>query len=176
MGAITPTITGLTSAISAVDTLVDTVSNIADPPKPPADNSAEILRAQQRLALQQLKAQQDAGARAAADEAALSHEKILADAKTAEGERLAALRRAVARQRASYGAGGIDSGDGSAEAVLLGLFEESDEDRRRRERLDDIRNRALDQDIAARQSLDVLQQTQLKQRQQLDRAIAGISG
>lgn len=175
MGAITSTITGLTNTISAVNTLVDTVQGVTGGSSQPqvVDNSAEILRAQQRLALQQLKAQQNAQARDQAEQAALSREKIQAEAAAAEKERLASLRRAVARQRAAFGASGIDSGDGSAEAVLLGLFEETDQDRTERERLDDIRNRVLDQDQAAQNRLNVLQVSQLRQRQQLERAVEG---
>lgn len=178
MGAIVPTITGLTSAITAAETLVDTVQGIgsSDNAPPPEDNSAELLRAQQRLALRQLKAQQAAQARDQTEQAALSREKLRAEADAAEKERLAALRRAVARQRAAFGASGIDSGDGSSEAVLLGLFEETDEDRTQRERLDNIRNRALNQDLAAQNRLNVLQVSQLRQRQQLERAAAGIIG
>ncbi len=175
MGAIVPTITGLTTAISAVDNLVGTVQGFnASAPQQVADNSAAILRAQQRLALQQLKAQQDSQAQDQAEQAVLTREKLQAEADAAEKERLASLRRAVARQRAAFGASGIDTNEGSAEAVLLGLFEETDEDRTQRERLDDIRNRVLDQELAASNRLNVLQQTQLRQKQQLSRIAEGL--
>ena len=174
MGAIVPTITQLTSAIGAADSLVSTVRGFGETPQQQTDNSEELLRAQQRMALQQLKARQDADARTAAEQSALSREKMRAEADVAESERLSALRRAVARQRAAYGANGIGNTDGSAEAVLLGMFEETDADRVKGERLDDIKNRALSQGQAAQQRLDILQASQLRQKQQLGRAAAGI--
>lgn len=169
MGAIVPTITGLTSAITAADTLVSTVRGFGHSTPQPIDNSAEILRAQQRLALQQLKQQQATQAQSQAEQDALSRQKIQADASAAEQDRLAALRRAVARQRAAFGASGINNGSGSPDAVLLGLFDQTDQERQKQQKLDTIRNRILDQKDAAQQRLDVLQQTQLQQKQQLQR-------
>ncbi|MCB9996609.1 MAG: hypothetical protein H6869_09255 [Rhodospirillales bacterium] len=173
MGAIVPTITGLTNAIGAVETLVGAVQGFGGSnTQQTTDNSAEILRAQQRLALQQLKAQQTAQAQDLAEQTALSREKLRAEADAAEAERLAALRRAVARQRAAFGASGIGNTDGSSEAVLLGMFEETDQDRTESERLDDIRNRVLDQEQAAQERLNILQASQLRQKQQLERVVS----
>ena len=90
-------------------------------------------------------------------------------AKAAEDERRAALRRAVARQNARFGASGIGGSGGSAEAVLLGLFDESEEDLASRERLDNLRNRSLDLNVAQNSSLNVLQRSQLQQRQDFQR-------
>ncbi|MFA5592581.1 MAG: transporter [Micavibrio sp.] len=107
-----------------------------------------------------------------AERAAMEQQKIALDAQGAESERRAALRRAVARQRARYGAGGTGSYDGSAQAVLLGLFDESDEEAQRRTALDTLRTRALDQGIAQRQSINTLQLTQMKERERLKTATA----
>ncbi len=167
MGAIVPTITSLTSTIAAVDSLVNQVENFSGSAR------EDQLRGQQNLALRQLQEQQAAQERNLATQTALEREKIRAGSEAAEQQRLSALRRAVARQRASYGAQGIGADDGSAEAVLLGLFEESDEARAERERLDDIRNRALEQDLESRQALNVLQLSQLRERQKLERAAEG---
>lgn len=167
MGAIVPTITSLTSAITAVDTLVNQVQNFG------GNTQEDQLRAQQRLALRQLQEQQAAQQRGAQEQGALQREKMQAESAAAEQQRRAALRRAVARQRAAYGAQGIGAGEGSAEAVLLGLFEESDADRMERERIDDIRNRALEQDIAEQKNLNVLQLSQLRERQKLERIAEG---
>ena len=52
--------------------------------------------------------------------------------------------RAVARQRANFGSSGISSDSGSGQAVLLGLFDETEDELARREQLDNLRNRALD--------------------------------
>jgi hypothetical protein len=78
----------------------------------------------------------------------------------------------VARQRANFGAQGVSAGGGSAQAVLLGLFEESEEERARRERLDGLRVRVLEDDLAGRRASNVLQRTQLQERAKVD-AIAG---
>lgn len=173
MGAVVPTITGLTSAITAVETLTNTVQNFGGSQRV-QDNSEELMRAQQSLALQQLKAQQAADEKDLAQRTALDRAKIQADAQSAERERLAALRRAVARQRAAFGAQGIDTTEGSADAILLGLFDESDEDRQERTRLDDLRNRVLDQEQQSQKDLNILQVSQLRQRQRLARAAEGI--
>lgn len=131
------------------------------------------LRAQQDLALRQLQAQQGLQQQVAAEDAALSREERQAQTQAAEEARRASLRRAMARQRAQFGASGVGSQGGSSEAVLLGLFEESDADRTTRERLDNIRNRALDQGLSSRQRLNVLQRSQLEERQKLDRLMEG---
>ena len=59
-----------------------------------------------------------------------------------ETARKDALRRTVSRQRANFGAQGTGSTGGSADAVLLGLFSESEEERAERERLDHLRGQA----------------------------------
>lgn len=122
----------------------------------------------QELALQQLKVQQDLQMRQSESAAALSREQIALNAGLAEGARKTALRRAVARQRASFGAQGVGSGAGSSQAVLLGMFEESEDERKKREDMDALKLRALDQDLVDRRATNVLQRTQLEQRGRLD--------
>lgn len=138
-----------------------------------AENREDEFLAQQRLELRQLQERQNAQLKTQQQETALSREKLAAEAKSAEENRLAALRRAVARQRASFGATGLSANEGSAEAVLLGLFEETDQDRQQRERLDTLRNRALDNNLSSTQSLNVLQRSQLSQQQKLERIAKG---
>lgn len=103
------------------------------------------------------------------EQAALEREKIRVDAQNAEAQRQAALRRAVARQRAQYGASGVSSGEGSARAVLLGLFDESEEELSQRTALDNLKSRAIDQGIAQQQRINTLQLTQLRQRDKVER-------
>ena len=167
MGAIVPTITSLTSAITAVDTLVNQVQSFG------GSSNEDHLREQQRLALRQMQEHNAVQQPWSQVQSALEREKMQAESAAAEQQRRAALRRAVARQRAAYGAQGIGAGEGSAEAVLLGLFAESDAERMERERIDDIRNRALEQDIAEQKNLNVLQLSQLRERQKLERAAEG---
>lgn len=130
--------------------------------------------AQQRLALQQLQQRQENDLANLQENIGLEREKIEADTKAAEDKRHAALRRAMARQNVQFASQGISSSDsGSTQAVLLGLFDESDDDRAERSRIDELRNRALNQDVSARSRLNILQQSQLQEKQRLERALLG---
>ncbi len=60
---------------------------------------------------------------------------------------------------------------GGGLAVLLGLFDESDADRTQREHLDSLRSAALDSDLSQQRALNVLQRTQLQQKQALEREL-----
>lgn len=156
--------------LSTIAPVLGTVSQIATSFEDPLKRD---IKQEQDLALAQLQARQQADLANLEQQTQLEREKLDADATAAEQKRTAALRRAVARQRvnfASQGLGGSAKG-GSSEAVLLGLFEESDDERTERTRLDDIRSRALDQDISSRRQLNVLQRTQLQQRQNLEREL-----
>lgn len=123
----------------------------------------------------QTKALQDLEIRNAQERAALEKEQIRLSGEDAERERRNALRRAVAKQRAIYGGEGISSGDGSARAVLLGLFDESDDERKEREALDTLKTTALDTGITQQKRLNTLQLTQLKEKNRLNRYTAGFS-
>lgn len=127
----------------------------------------------QDAALQQLRAQQSLQEQQSAADAALSRQKIAIDAGNAEQERKKALRRAVSRQRANFGAQGISSGGGSSQAVLLGLFEESDAEKKKREQLDALRLTSIDQDLGQQTSLNVLQRTQLQEKQKITQLSTG---
>ncbi|MGH1378104.1 MAG: transporter [Alphaproteobacteria bacterium] len=131
-----------------------------------SDNSKDI-------ALEQLRAQQSLQEQQSAADAALNKQKIAIDAQEAEEERKKALRRAVSRQRANFGAQGISSGSGSSQAVLLGLFEESDAEKQKREQLDALRITSIDQDLAQQKSLNVLQRTQLQEKQKINQLSTG---
>lgn len=179
MGALNSVITGLAPfaplaqnslpLVRGAQLIFDGVSDLIEDPQ---EQRRKQLRAQQDQALRQLRQRQAADLRDLQERNELSRERIEAETQAAEEKRRAALRRAVARQRAQFAAQGVGTGgSGSTEAVLLGLFEESDDDRQQRERLDNIRTRALEQDSAARRRLNVLQSSQLAARQELERAI-----
>lgn len=108
---------------------------------------------QNALNLQNIQSQTDA-----------ERSKILLDSQTAESERRAALKRAIARQRASYGAAGIGSNGGSAQAVLLGLINESEEEKAQRESLDTLRLKDLDRQVEQQKRVNTLQLTQTRQK------------
>lgn len=70
-------------------------------------------------------------------------DKLELDAAQAANDRRNALRRAVAKQQASFGGQGISAADGSGEAVMLGLLRESDAEKQYRDRLDTIKRESL---------------------------------
>lgn len=166
MGAIVPTLAQSISYASGVAGVADQVLGIGG-----ASSSHKNLQREQDLALRQLQAKQNLQAQQLAAETALERESIALNAEQDEQNRLSTLKRAVARQRANAGASGISSGDGSAQAVLLGLFEETEGELNNRERLDNLRNSALDLDVANQSSINVLQRTQLRQKQDFEREL-----
>jgi len=99
---------------------------------------------------------------------AMSERIRAADARFAESERLQTLRRAVARQRARFGAQGVGNDGGSSEAVLLGLFEESEQEKFKREQLDNLRDQAGRLDVEGRHSLNLLELTSQAERRNLE--------
>lgn len=170
MGALTPVMTGLTTLVGIADTAMGAYNSLTHDP---VAAQRQQLRAQQDLALRQLQQRQAHDLQIAGDKAALERSQIAASAQADDERRRAALKRAVARQRASFGAQGMGGATGSAEAVLLGLFDESDQDRAQRERLDQIRLGAVDQALASRNQLNILQRSQLQERQKLERELLG---
>jgi hypothetical protein len=170
MGALTPVATllgGITTALGAVNKISGAFDDLSGQSERQA---AAQLRAQQDLALRQLQQQQSLQQQQATQDAALERQNLVITAQNAEEARQRALRRAVAKQRASFGGSGISPSGGSAEAVLLGLFDESEEDLRQRERLDQLKTSALSQGLAQQNSINILQTQQLRERQQLERA------
>ena len=138
--------------------------------------SHRAQRRAQEQAVRQLQERQALQQRQAEAQAALEREQITEAARSHEEDRKAALRRAVARQRARFGSSGVGNAlGGSASAVLLGLFDETEDELAERERLDNLRQRALDLSLSNRNSLNVLQRTQLQERQNIGRLSLGIN-
>jgi hypothetical protein len=136
------------------------------------DHSARDQEQSQKLALQQLKEQQDESLRRAQEDADAQRANIALQSQTDEQQRRDALKRAVARQRAEFGASGLSPTGGSADAVLLGLFDETERDRAARDALDNWRFNTIDQNLMQQSRQNVLQRTQLEQKQKLN----GLSG
>ncbi len=82
----------------------------------------------------------------------------------AEDTRRLALKRAMSRQKALFGARGTGDLSGSSEAVLLGQFQESDAERITRERSDALRDKALDQSLNQKRQSNLLEQEQQRQK------------
>src|SRR5262245_24433879 len=112
-----PILGAATSAVRTVEGAITTLGSIGQG----ADNSAE------KMALKQLKQRQKLEERQAAQSADLQRQQLALQTAQSDEERRQALRRAVARQRAQFGASGVTPTGGSADAVLLGLFNESDD-------------------------------------------------
>ncbi len=122
----------------------------------------------QEQALRELQERQNAGLQDLQERSALERQEIEANAARDDRRRRASLRRSVARQRAAFGSSGIASGaGGSSEAVLLGFVNESADEQRERERLDSLRFGAIDQNVASQRRLNLIQRTQLQQRQNI---------
>lgn len=126
----------------------------------------QAVQAQQQ-ALSDLKRRQNEHVRRISEDAQAERSKIAAATAESERQRRNALRRAVARQRTLFGGRGVGSSGGSAEAVLLGLFQESDADRVDRERIDNLRFSALDRNLDQQRRLNVIQRTQLQEKQKI---------
>lgn len=161
----------LSTAATVLKTLDSTFSAIQSFSNNVDKQNQNNLLAQQDLALKQLQARQGLDQANAEQDAALQRQQLALTAADNDAARLNALRRAVARQNAQFGASGIVAGDGSSEAVLLGLANQSDDDKTRQDALDNLRYQAINQNLEQQKGVDVLQQAQLQQKQNLQRII-----
>jgi hypothetical protein len=154
MGSLTPTLNASTigTVLKAVETGVQYSRSRKD----------------EKQALNQLRDRQNVQEQQTAQDVALEKQRIAETGTQAEDDRRRALKRSVARQRASFGSNGVSGGTGSSRAVLLGMFEESEDERQDREALDNLRSRTLDQNAEQQKSINVLQRTQLAERNRFD--------
>lgn len=93
-----------------------------------------------------------------------------------EAERQNRLRTAVAKQKVLFGSSGVGSGAGSSQAYLLGMAENSEEEGRVLSEAATLRNRILDQEYANKKSINMLEATQIKQKQKLNGVTALYNG
>lgn len=160
MGALTPALGVITTGLGAVGTIASTVKAF--------DSSNQHLKQ-----LQQRQRQDQA---ILAQDTALQREELAVKSAQDEETRRQALRRAVARQRASFGASGVrNQSGGSGEAVLLGLTQVTEDELKRKEELDNLRTRALDQNLTQNRMRNVLTATQTSERNNL-RNLYGLVG
>ena len=161
LGGILPALTSVASSAAALNSTIGTIRNFgADPVRKDQDLALKQLQERQKLQLSQNIRQKK-----------LDHEKLALNAARADEERRKALRRAVSRQRARFGSQGVgaSANSGSSEAVLLGMFQESEDERKDRNALDYIRKRAIDLGSSQKRSANLLQVTQMQERQKLQR-------
>ncbi len=106
----------------------------------------------------------------------LQKEQSRIDRELQEQDRLNRVRRLMAEQRAKFAGRGIASGDGSSQAVLYGLLEESDKESENRGEAYRIKNTILDQNYNAAQSINTLMLSQMKERNKLNKVSALYNG
>ena len=163
-------ITSVLSGLSSVNAAINHGGRIADLATG-QDERLKNLRAQQEQALGQLRSRQTLEETLSANKRAGEQAIIKGEAEAAERRRLQALKAATARQRAQFGAAGVDADDGSGEAVLLGLFTQSEAERAEQERLYALRQRILDAEGEAVTARNLLEYTQMRDTQALRRRL-----
>ena len=154
--------------VGAAANLANTVQTVRGAVQDPYKQQRKELRDRQNLSLKQLQDRQNISLQQVQEDSALQKDKIIIDRADQEKSRRAALKRAVARQRAKFGGQNIGVNSGSGEAVLLGLFEESEEEKKKRDKLDKLRFKSINQNVKNKKSLNLLQTTQLKQKYDLE--------
>ena len=165
-----PSLSGAIGTITAIDQTLQAVDKLSGNSK---RRAKKAYRRQQNTALAQLQQDQEVRLLKEQSNANITRSKIQVDANKAARKRRLALKRAVSRQRAKFGASGIGSSKGSAEAVLLGLFDETQSQKKERDRLDNIRLSAIDNNLDSLQRKNLLEVSQLAERQSLKRIAAG---
>lgn len=116
------------------------------------------------LALRQLRQRQASEEKIAATRTARDQMILDAESASTERRRLNALKRETARQNAAFGGAGVDSETGSGEAVLLGLFQESEDDKRDQDSITALRRQILTDNFAALKSRNLLDYAQTSER------------
>ena len=163
MGTLVPVLGTLTQTLGALQTLGTTVDTFSG-------RDERNYRAQQELAMKNLQAQQGLTLAEAQQKAEAERQQLALNAQADEKRRQDALRRAIARQNVTRGAGGV-SASGSNEAILLGLYNDAEDDRNYASALDQLRYNAIDTNLSNLQSRSVLERTQLSERQRLEKKL-----
>jgi hypothetical protein len=160
----------LASTLTQVSSTLGTLNSISQGVQQLTGDSTQSKS--QDLAMQQLQASQAQEKAQAERNAELERESIALQAEQDAETRRKALKRAMAKQNASRGASGASAG-GSGEAVLLGLYNESEDEAKQREDLDKLRYNALDNDLYTLSERNILEQSQLAEQQRLQSAVNG---
>lgn len=180
-GFATPVLTAL-NTVNTVRRTVGTVRDIFGPdPNRAVERQRERARERERqltdyrhaLETRQLRDAQDQEAADRRQDLEGRAERLALDGAEAERRRRVALRRAVARQRAQLGAQGISTSDGSGEAILLGLVDEAEEDRRQAKRLDRLKLAELEAEERSAYRRNLLDLARLADRHRLERLAKG---
>lgn len=128
----------------------------------------ESFQASQNQTLAQLRLSQEAAYLAQEKESQAQLAQLAAAADAAEKRRVEALRQSMSKTRASLGARGVSATDGSGEAILLGLTKDTETDRQNAQAVDQLKKQAIQQNLDAVKRRNLLEQTQLADRQKLE--------
>ncbi len=164
MGSLTPILGTLTQTVGAVSAFANSVETLTG-------GGRRDVRAEQNLAMQNLQQSQALSAQQAREKADRDRAQIAEQGKQSDEARRKALRRAIAKQNARVGASGV-SRTGSNEAILLGLVNDSADTAQNNKALDQLRYNTIDAGLNNPQSRNVLEKTQLSERQRLEREMA----
>ncbi len=105
-------------------------------------------------------------------ESELEKQKLSMQQESANEERRQKLRAALASKRAIFGAQGIGSGSGSAQAYLMGLVDESGDEQVREEAYTSLSKRIIDENYSQQQAVNTLKLTQIKEKNKIKRVNA----
>lgn len=128
----------------------------------------EALGREQEVESSQLRATQAEAYNTAKASADTTLARYQAESDANERLRRTALRRAMASTRATLGAQGVGTADGSGEAILLGLVSETGAERREATTSDALRRRVVQEELDALGRRNLLEQAQLAERQRLE--------
>ena len=131
-------------------------------------HAEQVLRETHTLQQRRLSQDQATAGQAQQADIATRRAQIETSAASDEAARLKALRRTVGRTRASLGAGGGGTSDGSGEAVLLGMVADTHRNQQEADATDRLRTQALAQEVAATQKSNLLERSQLAEKQRLE--------
>ena len=131
-------------------------------------HAERVLRESHALQQRQLSQDRATAGQAQQADIATRRAQIETSAASDEAARLKALRRTVGRTRASLGSRGGGTSDGSGEAVLLGLVADTDRDQQEADATTRLRTQALAQEMADTQKSNLLERSQLAEKQRLE--------
>jgi colicin import membrane protein len=131
-------------------------------------HAERVLRESHALQQRQLSQDQATAGQAQQADIATRRAQIETSAASDEAARLKALRKTVGRTRASLGAGGGGTSDGSGEAVLLGLVADTNQSQQEADATDRLRSQALAQEVTDTQKRNLLERSQLAEKQRLE--------
>jgi colicin import membrane protein len=167
----------LMPAVAAYRTVRGVVDDVEERNRRAQEAERERLAFEQGQDLERrsLAARQDADLARLEGEHALRRAELDAAASAAERARRTTLRGEVGRMRSLFGARGLTASDGSAAAVLRGIAQESEAERRHAVELDRLKRAALEREHDDRRQRNLLETSELAERQRIERIARGYS-